>query len=93
MRILIVLSACILAGCAKEPATLEAAALAASCSVTEVSKDGNVFKAESAKCSDGGRVFFYPTEEASKGHSTVCKTYGGKVQQSGKTWTKYLPSC
>lgn len=93
MKILFLALPILLAGCAKEPATLADAAAVAGCTVTKTDASANIFNGSSAWCKEGGMVYFFPTAEANDGHMKICKGFGGKPVQSGKTWTKYSPSC
>ena len=81
------------AACSKATPDVESAAREAKCTTVELSKTPNMFNAHSAKCSDGGRVYWFPTPEAQKNHGEICKQVGGLKKETGSHWTKYLPSC
>jgi hypothetical protein len=80
--------------CSKAPADVNEAAKEAGCNVVGSSDTTpDIFNSSSVKCSDGARVYWFPTEEANKNHGEMCKQVGGKKVASGKNWTKYSPSC
>jgi uncharacterized membrane protein len=83
----------VLSGCVAKASSLEEAVKEAKCeSVGQISSHSMV-NGKSTQCSDGSRVYWFPTAEANKNHSEGCKQFGGLRKASGSTWTQYLPSC
>ena len=92
-KITILLVALAFSACSKPAATLADAAKESTCEVKEVSTASNIFNAQSASCSSGGRLYWFPTNEAKEGHAKMCAGFGGLPKSSGKNWTWYAPSC
>jgi len=80
-------------GCTKTTESLQDAISASGCESPKITITENIYNAESAKCADGSRVYWFPTKEANENHSQGCKQFGGKPIKSGDNWTMYLPSC
>lgn len=91
--VVLVVATIVLSGCVAKASNLEEAVKEAKCeSVGEISSH-SMLNGKSTKCSDGSRVYWFPTAETNKTHFEMCKQVGGLRKASGSTWTQYLPSC
>jgi hypothetical protein len=92
-RALAALGVVLLGGCDKPPTSIEEAIEISGCKAAHINKSENIFHGNSAKCSDGSRLYWFPTKEANQAHSVGCKSFGGLPVDSGSNWTRYKPSC